>query len=586
MGVGDWLDGAWDTGKKMVGETVDGAAHVTGAGLDFVGLHDAAKSVDDWGDSAADSLGVDIPEKQLGETDDPKELVHGDPAGIRLSAGHLRHFYGAFESTGSGLLRLDHDHWQGDAADAFRAKFTPHAKQWLTAADACQKAADALEAYAHAVEWAQGQAEQCLDKYTRAREDYERAEAAYNQQVAAYNAQADWYNVVVAAGGDPGAVPTKPGKFDGDQYAAEMDLARMDLRRAREQRDSAARTAAQAVEAATNTAPKEPSFASRLLADGEDVGAGYVLGLTHVAGGLVKGVADLGRFARGLNPMDPYNITHPAVWLDQVSTTAAGILHASNHPTELVSALVGSGWSSDPAEAFGKFIANVGAGVLTDGASAEASVAEREAVGVAENAAKGEAENMAEQGAAKSGGALPDGWTIEPEEAGHNWDHLAQSTDHVSAKAIHHDVTDLETQRKFLDDQYPWLKDVNGNGYWDNVPGYNQNCSKNVEAIDGRLDGHDSVAEPLHQPAWPSKEKLGNPDAEWQNGTSYDSIIEDMDNRGVGSRGVVYISRADGTAHVFNVIHDANGVVFLDGQTGMLGNLEKDVTEVRYLPYK
>jgi len=100
------------------------------------------------------------------------------------------------------------------------------------------------------------------------------------------------------------------------------------------------------------------------------------------------------------------------------------------------------------------------------------------------------------------------------------------------------------------------------------------------------MDGHDSVAEPLHKPAWPSQEKLGNPNAEWQHNTSYDSIIDDMDKRGVGSRGVVYVSRPDGTAHVFNVVHDRNGVVFLDGQTGKLGTLEKDVTEVRYMPYK
>ncbi|MFF3517080.1 putative T7SS-secreted protein [Streptomyces sp. NPDC002573] len=135
----------------------------------------------------------------------------------------------------------------------------------------------------------------------------------------------------MSAGHDPGAAPTRPGKFDGDSYAAEMALAEMDLHRARAQRDSAARAAAQAVEAATNTAPKEPSFASRLLADGEDLAAGYSLTLDHVAGGVVKGAADLVKFARGLNPMDPYNVAHPAMWLEQVSTTAAGMLHASNH---------------------------------------------------------------------------------------------------------------------------------------------------------------------------------------------------------------------------------------------------------------
>ncbi|MET8957656.1 putative T7SS-secreted protein [Streptomyces sp. NPDC004533] len=302
-----------------------------GAGLDMVGVQGAAKSVDGWGDSVADRLGVAISEKELGDTDDPKELLHGDPARIREAAGHLRNFHNAFESTGSGLQRLDHDHWQGDAAEAFRAKFTPHAKQWLTAADACQKAADALETYAHAVEWAQGQAKQCLDQYTKASDAYQRAQTAYNAQIATYNAQVDRYNQAVSAGHDPGAAPTRPGKFDGDSYAAEMALAEMDLHRARAQRDSAARAAAQAVEAATNTAPKEPSFASRLLADGEDLAAGYSLTLDHVAGGVVKGAVDLVKFARGLNPMDPYNVAHPAMWLEQVSTTAAGMLHASNH---------------------------------------------------------------------------------------------------------------------------------------------------------------------------------------------------------------------------------------------------------------
>lgn len=44
MGVGDWLGEAWDTGKKVVGETVDGAAHMAGADgvpRDGVGDHRA-----------------------------------------------------------------------------------------------------------------------------------------------------------------------------------------------------------------------------------------------------------------------------------------------------------------------------------------------------------------------------------------------------------------------------------------------------------------------------------------------------------------------------------------------------------------
>jgi hypothetical protein len=87
-----------------------------------------------------------------------------------------------------------------------------------------------------------------------------------------------------------------------------------------------------------------------------------------------------------------------------------------------------------------------------------------------------------------------------------------------------------------------------------------------VEAVNGRLDGHDSTAAPLASEKWPDKATLGNPNADWEDVGSYDKVIEDMDKRGEGSRGVVYISRPNGTAHVFNVIHDRNGVVLMGSQ--------------------
>jgi hypothetical protein len=585
MGFGDLVGEVWDAGKKATGEVIDSAAHVVGSGLDAVGLDGAAHAVDQWGDRTADSLGADIAELELGQSEDPKQLIHGDAAAIRQSVGHLRKFHAAFDSTGSGLSRLDSEHWQGKAAEAFRAKFAPHPKQWLTASAACEKAAGALETYAHTVEWAQGRAKECIDRYRKASDAYDSAKNAYNKQVDTYNAQVKSYNQAVSAGRDAGTAPVKPGQFQGDSHLTQMNLAEMYLHQARVQRDSAAKTAGEALRAATATAPAEPGFATRLLDDASDLATGAQVGADHFTGGLVKGGADLLKFARGLNPEDPYNLTHPAMYLDHINTTVAGMLHASNHPTELVSALAGSGWGSDPAEAFGKLVTNLAAGVLTDGGSVEASVAERESVGIMENAAKGEAENAAEHGVANSGQALPDGWTIDPttadNEAAHDWKHLAQSTDHVSAKAIHNDVADAETRLKFENDQYPWLKDVNGQG-----PGYDINCSQNVEAVNGRLDGHDSTAAPLASEKWPDKATLGNPNADWEDVGSYDKVIEDMDKRGEGSRGVVYISRPNGTAHVFNVIHDRNGVVFLDGQSGHLGQLEKNVSHVLYMPYK
>jgi hypothetical protein len=48
-----------------------------------------------------------------------------------------------------------------------------------------------------------------------------------------------------------------------------------------------------------------------------------------------------------------------------------------------------------------------------------------------------------------------------------------------------------------------------------------------------------------------------------------------MENLGDGARGVVYGYRAiNNTAHVFNVVHDSHGIVFLDGQAGKFAELE------------
>ncbi|BAC67732.1 hypothetical protein Save01_06545 [Streptomyces avermitilis] len=64
MGLGDvtnsLLGGAenlYDAGKKKLGEGVDWATDKVGEGLDKVGAHDWADSVEDWGDEIASDLG-------------------------------------------------------------------------------------------------------------------------------------------------------------------------------------------------------------------------------------------------------------------------------------------------------------------------------------------------------------------------------------------------------------------------------------------------------------------------------------------------------------------------------------------------
>ncbi|WP_055717155.1 putative T7SS-secreted protein, partial [Streptomyces torulosus] len=186
-----------DGGKKLLGEGVDKGSEIVGDRLRDVGLGYAADKVEDLGDEWASDLGATPGEKQLGETWEADELVHGDPARIRESAKHLTDFHTAFGKVGDGMRKLDSSNWKGEAADTFREQFAMHPKKWLHAADACDKAGKALDGYADTVKWAQGQARDAIDAYKAGREASEKAVDAYNTKVDAYNAK-------VKAGEDPG----------------------------------------------------------------------------------------------------------------------------------------------------------------------------------------------------------------------------------------------------------------------------------------------------------------------------------------------------------------------------------------------
>ena len=86
-------------------------------------------------------------------------------------------------------------------------------------------------------------------------------------------------------------------------------------------------------------------------------------------------MADIGKFARTVNPEDPWNMTHPAEYLAGLSGTAAGLVHDAVHPQDLVGQMVGGGWGSDPFEAAGKLVPQVALAVATDGGGTAADAA-------------------------------------------------------------------------------------------------------------------------------------------------------------------------------------------------------------------
>ncbi|MEU5643307.1 putative T7SS-secreted protein [Streptomyces milbemycinicus] len=413
MGLGDFVpDGVKDWVEDRVedvGEGIDAAGDWTGDRLDDVGWESGADWVRDKSDAAADALGADVDEMQLGESEDPKKLIHGSSSKLRSTAGHLTDFKTAFNSVGKGLQGLSSQSLKGKAADAFRESVSVEPRKWFTAADACEKASGALERFAGTVEWAQGQAQEAIRRYKKGKKASEDARSAHNDKVSAYNKAADAYNALPADKRDPSSLPDKPGAFH-DPGAAEMKAAQELLAEARRQRNEAHGVAKTAVEAARDAAPKKPSYAQR-VGDGLE---GLNLDAGHFLGGVVKGTAGLLNFVRSVNPMDLYNLTHPAEYVTNLNSTAAGLLRLANDPRAALKGMWDA-FQKDPSEGLGRLVPELIGTKGLGGAKAAVAAAERlpgslvraERPGLQTLARDGAAPHATPDGARTAGGTDP-----------------------------------------------------------------------------------------------------------------------------------------------------------------------------------
>lgn len=354
----DKFGDAVDKGKEIVGEVVDEATDKVGQGLERVGAHDWADAVEDWGDGAASSLGAEVGEQQLGQTEEANELVHGKPEKIAETVKNLRDFHRAFDLVGSGMKKLDAGHWKGEAADAFREKFATLPTDWLHAADAMESAAKALETYSRAVVSAQGKAREAIALYKGGDQDSKAAVDAYNKKVDAYNA--------ARTGDSP--LPD-PGTFS-DPGKAKRQRAREILNDARTARNEAGETARSAVRAALAHAPKEPTGRERAKAELMDFSLSQGIELAHFGGGIIKGGAGLINFVRSVNPTDPYNLTHPMDYYKGVNMTLAGLVSTVANPDRALK----NAWEAakgDPSEFLGRLVPELlgtkGAGLVRGG---------------------------------------------------------------------------------------------------------------------------------------------------------------------------------------------------------------------------
>ncbi|MFE7124977.1 putative T7SS-secreted protein [Streptomyces sp. NPDC057617] len=368
MGIGDFVpdvvEDAVEGGTKWVGNRVEDAGRWTADRLEDVGWQSGADWVREQSGSLANRMGAQVDELDLGQTEDKTKLIYGSPGKIRSTVSHLRDFQNAFTEVGEGLRSLNSDSIRGEAADAFRETVSVEPPKWLRAADACEQAAGALEAFADTVEWAQGQAQTAIDKWKAGTEASESARDAYNGRVDTYNQAVDRYNAQPADQRDPASLPTRPGAFT-DPGRARMEGAQELLAEARHQRNSAAETARAAVRTARDAAPQKPSYGEQAM-DGLDE---LQVMQTHFGAGIVRGTAGLATFVRGINPTDPYNITHPAEYLTSLNSTAAGLVQVANDPWGAGRQMV-TDFMRDPAEGFGRLVPDLLLTAATGGAGA------------------------------------------------------------------------------------------------------------------------------------------------------------------------------------------------------------------------
>ncbi|KJK39619.1 type IV secretion protein Rhs [Streptomyces variegatus] len=373
MGIGDFIsditpdsvENAVEDGVEWAGNRVEDAGNWTADRLQDVGWESGADWVREQSRSVANRMGAEVDEMDLGQTEDKTKLIYGSPSKVTATADKLRAFQTAFDDAGDGLKGLDSSRLKGETAQALRTAVSTQPPKWYAAADACAKALGALDAFAGTITWAQAQAQTAIDKWKEGVKASEDAAEAHRKKIDGYNAAVDRYNAQPADKRDPASLPPRPAATFEDPGKKLMQEAQDILAEARKQRNSAAETARTAVRAARDMAPQKPSYA-------EQLGSGFqefqIMG-DHVGGGIIKGTAGILNFVRSVNPVDPYNITHPAEYATSLNSLAAGLIVAANDPVGTGKQMV-SDFMKDPAEGFGRLIPDLALTAATGGGGA------------------------------------------------------------------------------------------------------------------------------------------------------------------------------------------------------------------------
>ncbi|MGF6889489.1 RHS repeat-associated protein [Nocardia sp. GAS34] len=345
--VGDAVEHAVDTVTEKVGELADKGAEAAASVARSVGADGVAKDIEDLGDQIVDATGGQVRERELGQSDDPKELILGDTGKISHAEDELKKMGDSIEKTGDALKKIDVADWVGATADAFHGEFGKQPKLWWQGSDAMHAAAGVLDAWYHEVAAAQSKAADAIAKWKQADTEENNKKNSWNRLSDAQKRK----NPLV------------------DTWTSMRQAARDILRGARSQRDNAAATAVSGLEAATSSAPTEPSFTARMKDDFSDASAAVDQAKLNFTKGLTTSFTGIVQFVRQVSPLDTYNMTHPADYFKGMSDLGTALVVADADPGATVHSFL-SDARKNPSEFLGSLTGNLVTTIGTGGAGA------------------------------------------------------------------------------------------------------------------------------------------------------------------------------------------------------------------------
>lgn len=117
--LGESIENAVESGIESAGQAFDSGMDALAERVEHYGATGVSGALTSLGDAVASLTGGEVDELQLGQSDQPRQLIRGDGAAIVGATDTLTSRASAIESTGNAPGRFDAADWQGSDADAF-----------------------------------------------------------------------------------------------------------------------------------------------------------------------------------------------------------------------------------------------------------------------------------------------------------------------------------------------------------------------------------------------------------------------------------------------------------------------------------